>query len=85
VALPLSRLEPRAVLGFIENFWALIKQKLGKERNVRSFSKIKREELWENVKKAAASIPKEIIANLCLSFPRRLEACVEARGGYTKY
>ena len=42
-------------------------------------------ELWERTAKEWNAIPKEVVQNLIESMPRRVEAVIEAKGGYTKY
>ena len=42
-------------------------------------------ELESVVKDAWSSIPPEEIQNLVASMPRRVKACIEAKGGHTKY
>lgn len=42
-------------------------------------------ELWERIQKKWEDIPKEVCQNLIESMPRRVEAVLKAKGGYTKY
>ena len=42
-------------------------------------------ELWERVEKEWEKIGSEVCQNLIESMPRRVEAVLKAKGGYTKY
>jgi hypothetical protein len=42
-------------------------------------------ELWERVEEEWNKIPAEVCQNLIESMPRRVEAVIKAKGGYTKY
>jgi transposase len=42
-------------------------------------------ELWERVQEEWNKIPAEVCQNLIESMPRRVEAVLKAKGGYTKY
>jgi hypothetical protein len=42
-------------------------------------------ELWERVDKEWNGIKAEVCQNLIESMPRRVEAVIKAKGGYTKY
>jgi hypothetical protein len=42
-------------------------------------------ELWERVDKEWNEIEPEVCQNLIESMPRRVEAVIQAKGGYTKY
>lgn len=42
-------------------------------------------ELWERAEAEWNKIPKETVQNLIESMPRRMEAVIKAKGGYTKY
>lgn len=63
----------------IENLWHMVKQE------VRRRSPSSLLELESVVKDAWSSIPPEEIQNLVASMPRRVKACIEAKGGHTKY
>jgi hypothetical protein len=43
------------------------------------------QELWERVQKEWDKIPASVYQNLIESMPRRIQAVLEAKGGYTKY
>ena len=43
------------------------------------------EELWERCQVEWEKIPKEVCQNLIESMPRRVQAIIKAKGGYTKY
>ena len=42
-------------------------------------------ELWERAQVEWDEIGREVCQNLIESMPRRVEAVIEAKGGYTKY
>ena len=42
-------------------------------------------DLWERVEKEWDSIPVYLCKTLIESMPRRINAVIKARGGYTKY
>jgi hypothetical protein len=42
-------------------------------------------ELWERVEEEWNKIDAEVCQNLIESMPRRVEAVLKAKGGYTKY
>ena len=42
-------------------------------------------ELWERVQDEWNKIPVETVQNLIDSMPKRINAVLKARGGYTKY
>lgn len=65
----------------IENLWNEV------DRQVRSLPSqpTSIEDLERKVKAAWSSIPLEHIRNLIKSMPRRIQACIEAQGGITKY
>ena len=71
----------------IENIWAILKQKVEKKVKVMVAKKIKIsqadfitlvEEEWEN-------ISDEIVLRCITSMPNRIQACIDAEGGHTKY
>jgi transposase len=65
----------------IENLWSMIKRSVYNRRN-----KPKNIfELERAVKTAWRSIPQEYIQVLADSMPHRIEACIVAQGGTTKY
>ena len=43
------------------------------------------DELWERVQDEWNKIPVETVQNLIDSMPKRINAVLKARGGYTKY
>ena len=70
-----------ADLNPIEHLWHYIKNRLKKyETPPKGIL-----ELWERVEKEWAAIPAEVCQNLIESMPRRIEAVIKAKGGYTKY
>ncbi len=42
-------------------------------------------ELWERVEEVWEKIDTEVCQNLIETMPRRIEAVLKAKGGYTKY
>lgn len=66
-------------LSVIENIWEYLKDKII-QRNPRS-----REDLWNVALEEWNKIPRDRIRSLYGSIPRRLAACVRAKGGHTKY
>ena len=65
----------------IEHLWQYIKNRRKKyETTPKGIL-----ELWERVEKEWAAIPAEVGQNLIESMPRRIEAVIKAKGGYTKY
>ena len=42
-------------------------------------------ELWERAAEEWTKIPPEVCQGLIESMPRRMEAVIKAKGGYTKY
>jgi hypothetical protein len=70
-----------ADLNPIEHLWFHLKKKLSTyEEPPKGML-----ELWERVEKEWAAIDKSVCQNLIASMPRRIEAVIKARGGYTKY
>ena len=65
----------------IEHLWWHLKRRLAEyevaPRGV--------EELWECCQVEWEKIPKEVCQNLIESMPRRVQAIIKAKGGYTKY
>lgn len=65
-------------LNVIENLWGYVDYRLGKiNRQSKDFA--------GRVSRTLKEIPREIINNLIKSLPKRIKACLEAEGGYTKY
>ena len=65
----------------IEHLWFHLKKKLGEyEEPPRGM-----EELWKRVDEEWNKIRVEVCQNLIESMPRRVQAVVKAKGGYTKY
>lgn len=65
----------------IEHLWDVIKRKIrSRQNNPGNLGELIQAALeeWENV-------PQEQINNLITSMPRRIRACIEARGGNTDY
>ena len=70
-----------ADLNPIEYFWHHLKTRLGDyERPASAIG-----ELWERVQKEWEAIPASVCLNLISSMPRRAQAVLQAKGGYTKY
>ncbi|KAM5527048.1 hypothetical protein FOXYSP1_20560 [Fusarium oxysporum f. sp. phaseoli] len=72
----------------IEHIWKLLKLKIRKtfphlEHLKKNETNIT--ELIISIKLAWAAISTDEITNLIDSLPRRIEACIQARGWYTKY
>lgn len=65
----------------IENLWDHLKRKL----NAYETEPKGIHELWERVQTEWNRIPVETCLNLIESMPRRIEAVLKAKGGYTKY
>ena len=65
----------------IEHLWEHLKKRLGDyERPPGGIL-----ELWDRVQVEWEKIPVEVCQNLIESMPRRVEAVIKAKGGYTKY
>ena len=65
----------------IEYLWSHVKRKLGEyETKPKGVG-----ELWKRLQKEQENIGKEVCQNLISSMPRRIEAVLKAKGGYTKY
>ena len=65
----------------IEHLWNRLKTRLEEyEESPRRMG-----ELWERVDKEWNEIEPEVCQNLIESMPRRVEAVIQAKGGYTKY
>ena len=65
----------------IEHLWSHLKRKLGEyEEPARGIN-----ELWERIQVVWDIIPAEECQKLIESMPRRVEAVLRAKGGYTKY
>ena len=65
----------------IEHLWDHLKRKLSEhEEPPRGIL-----ELWERVQVEWEAIKPEVCQNLIESMPRRMEAVIQAKGGYTKY
>ena len=70
-----------ADLNPIEHLWHYLKRKMGEyETQPKSI-----QELWERVQDEWNKIPTSVCQNLIESMPRRIEAVLKAKGGYTKY
>jgi transposase len=65
----------------IEHLWHYLKQRLDEYE----YPPQGQEELWERVDREWNKIDKSVCQNLIESMPRRLEAVIKAKGGYTKY
>jgi transposase len=65
----------------IEHLWDYLKRKLGQYATAPSGIL----ELWERIEKEWEDIPASECQKLIESMPRRIEAVIKAKGGYTKY
>jgi hypothetical protein len=65
----------------IEHLWVALKQRLA-DYEVSPKGIV---ELWERVQVEWEKIASEVCQNLIESMPRRMEALIKAKGGYTKY
>ena len=65
----------------IEHLWWDLKRRLAKYETPPSGA----EELWECCQVEWEKILKEVCQNLIESMPRRVQAVIKAKGGYTKY
>ena len=65
----------------IENIWAWMKNKLLVEYGTPETE----EELIAQVREVWENIPEEMAEKFCGNYERRLQAVIEANGGYTKY
>ena len=65
----------------IEHLWNHLKRKLA-EYEVPPQGVL---ELWERVQEEWGKINREVCQGLIESIPRRVEAIIKAKGGYTKY
>ena len=63
----------------VEHLW----DKLCRQLGCRAFPN--NEELWQHLQEQWQLIPRLYISNLVESMPRRVEAVIEAYGGYTRY
>ena len=70
-----------ADLNPIEHLWTHLKMKLGEYTQVPNGIL----QLWERVQEEWEKIELEVCQNLIESMPRRMEAVIRAKGGYTKY
>lgn len=65
----------------IEHLWGHLKRKLGEyEEDPKGVL-----ELWERIQTVWAEIDTETCQNLIRSMPRRIQAVIKAKGGWTKY
>lgn len=65
----------------IEHLWQHLKRQLAKYEN----DPVSIYELWERVESEWNNIPPQICLDLITSMPRRVDAVLKAKGGYTKY
>ena len=65
----------------IEHLWDHLKRKLGEYEKPPGGML----ELWERVEREWGLIDTSVCQNLIESMPRRIEAVLKAKGGYTKY
>ena len=63
----------------IENVWGWMKRQEG------SKARVSAQEWRERIEKSWSSLEHDFIKNYIESMPRRIEACIAAKGGYTKY
>jgi len=65
----------------IEHLWGYLKRRLAEyEHHPKGM-----EELWRRIEEEWDKIPAEVCQGLIESMPRRIEAVLKAKGGYTKY
>ena len=65
----------------IEHLWRHLKRKLGEKKQVYSSMT----ELWESVEQELDVTNRALCQNLIASMPSRVQAVINAKGGYTKY
>ena len=65
----------------IEHLWSHLKRKLATNPELPKGIT----ELWERVEKEWEAIDRSVCQDLIRSMPRRVEAVLKAKGGYTKY
>ena len=70
-----------ADLNLIEHLWHHLKTRLGDYERPASGTA----EFWERVQKEWEAIAASVCQNLIASMPRRVQAVLQAKGGYTKY
>ena len=70
-----------ADLNTIEHLWHLLKRRLGEY----DYSLSSIHQLWERVQVEWEKISAAECQSLIESMPRRIEAVLKAKGGYTKY
>ena len=63
-----------------EHLWAIVKQRVREGPPLGTV-----EELWEQLERTWWDIEPELCRRLVESMPARIEAVIEARGGYTHY
>ena len=67
-------------LNVIENLWAILKEVVYKAPRPRTLDQLKK-----SVQEEWAKIPEEILQKLVDSFADRVEVCIAAEGGDTRY
>jgi hypothetical protein len=65
----------------LEHLWGHLKRRLVEHKHPPTGM----EELWRRIEEEWNKIPAEVCQKLIESMPRRIEAVIEAKGGYTKY
>ena len=65
----------------IEHLWCYLKRRLAEYEHPPKGM----EELWRRIEEEWEKIPAEVCQGLIESMPRRIEAVLKAKGGYTKY
>ncbi|KIK24212.1 hypothetical protein PISMIDRAFT_98857 [Pisolithus microcarpus 441] len=65
----------------IDDFWGCLKRRLAQHENPPSGI----HDLWERVQVEWEGIPAEECQKLIESMPKRVQAVLKAKGGYTKY
>jgi DDE superfamily endonuclease len=65
----------------IEHLWGVLKRRLARHEHPPSGI----HELWERIEDDWEAIPAEECQKLIESMPRRVQAVLKAKGGYTKY
>jgi hypothetical protein len=65
----------------IEHVWNHLKNELRAENRIFAT----RDDLWDGIQECMEPENRELCRNLIASMPRRVQAVINAKGGYTKY
>ncbi len=65
----------------IEHFWKHLKKSLREKKEIYA----NKDELWEFLEKELEVINKDLCQKLIASMPQRVQAVIQAKGGYSKY